>query len=56
MTKDEIQKKITELQSIMSQYKDELGTLETELFKVISDYEKALKEEKIKEIKQKLQP
>ena len=54
MNKAEIQKKITELESIMSQYKNELGILETELFKVISEYQDALKKEKIKEIKQRL--
>lgn len=55
MSKDEIEQKMKELQSVLSQYKDELGVLETELFSVVSDYQKALEEEKVKEIKQTLQ-
>jgi oligoendopeptidase F len=54
MDKDEIQKKIAELESIMAQYKNELSVFEKEIFKVISEYQNALKEEKIKEIKQNL--
>lgn len=49
-----IQQKIKELELIMSQYKNNLGGLEKELFQAISDYQKALKDEKIKEIKQNL--
>lgn len=50
----EIRQKIKELEIIMSQYKNDLGGLENELLQVISDYQKALKDEKIKEIKQSL--
>ncbi len=50
----EIQQKVAELQSIMSQYKHELGSLEKELYRAISDYQKALEEEKLKEIRQGL--
>jgi hypothetical protein len=54
MTKEEIQQKVKELQLVMSKYKNNLGTLEKELFQAISDYQKALDQEKIKEIKQSL--
>ena len=54
MDRQEIQKKIRELRAIMSQYKQELGGLEKELFRAISDYQKALEEEKIKEIRASL--
>ena len=54
MTKEEIQQKIKELELIMSQYKNDLGELDKELFKTISDYRKALDEERIKEIKKSL--
>ena len=54
MSKEEIQQKIKELELIMSQYKNELGSLEKELFQALSDYQKALEEEKLKEIRQSL--
>lgn len=54
MNKQEIQKKVAELKTIMSQYKKEFDILEKELYYAISDYQKALEEEKIKEIKDKL--
>lgn len=54
MNSQEIQQKAKELQSIMTQYKHELGSLEKELFKAISDYQKALEEEKLKEIRDNL--
>ena len=49
---EEIKQRIKELESIISQHKNDLGGLEKELSKSISEYKKALKEEKIKEIKQ----
>ncbi len=54
MVKEDIRKKITELESIMAQHKNDLSAVEVEIFKVISEYQNALKEEKIKEIKQSL--
>ena len=54
MDGQEIKKKVAELQSIMSQYKHELGSLEKELYRAISDYQNALEEEKLKEIRASL--
>jgi hypothetical protein len=54
MTSQDIQQKVAELRSIMSQYKHELGGLEKELYRAISDYQKALEEEKLKEIRDSL--
>ena len=55
MGSQEIQQKVAELQSIMAQYKHGLGSLEKELYRAISDYQKALEEEKLKEIRSSLQ-
>ncbi len=52
----EIQQKIKELESILFQYKNDLGIQEKELFQTISEYKNALREEKIKELKQNLNP
>lgn len=54
MSDPKIQQKVKELESIMLQYKQELGVLDKELFQAISDYQKALDEERLKEIKQSL--
>ena len=54
MTKEDIQQKIKELELILSQYKHDLGALENELFQAISDYQKALDQEKASEIRQRL--
>ena len=51
MNKRIIQQKVTDLHAIMNKYKHELGGLEKELFMAISDYQKSLEEEKIKELK-----
>ncbi len=51
MDKQEIQRKAGELQAILVQYKSGLSVLEKELLKAISDYQDALKEEKLKEIR-----
>ena len=51
MDKQEIQRKVDELKVILVEYKNNLGTLEKELLKVVADYHDALKEEKLKEIK-----
>lgn len=55
MDSQDIKIKVAELQSIMSQYQHGLGSLEKELYRAISDYQKALEEEKLKEIRQSLQ-
>lgn len=54
MDSQEIAKKVTQLQSIMSRYKHDLGILKKELNQAISEYQKALEEEKLKEIRQNL--
>lgn len=54
MDGQQIQQKVTELKSIMTQYKHELGGLERELYRAISEYQKALEEEKLKELRQSL--
>jgi len=54
MNSEEIQKKANELKEIMANYKHELGSLEKELYRAISDYQKALEEEKLKEIRDSL--
>ena len=50
-----IQQKAKELQAVMSEYKHGLGILEKELYRAISDYQKALEEEKLKEIRASLE-
>lgn len=50
MDKTEIQKRATELKNILSKYRSELGKLEKQLFMVISEYQKAADEERIKEL------
>ena len=55
MNSHEIQQKVSELKLIMNQYKHKLGSLEKELYRAISDYQKALEEEKLKEIRSSLQ-
>ena len=54
MDKDEIQQKATELNEIMKNYKGRLSELERQLFDAITEYQKALEQERIKEIKDKL--
>jgi hypothetical protein len=54
MDKEKIQNAIEELNLLISKYKDQLHILEKELNEVISDYQRQLKEEKIKEIKKTL--
>ena len=54
MDKRKIQNKATELKDILSQYQGELSELEKKLFQAISEYQKALSEERIEEIKQSL--
>lgn len=54
MGNQEIQQKVKELQAIMANYKHELGSLEKELYRAISEYQKVLEEEKLKEIRDSL--
>ena len=54
MNKSEIQNKAVELKSILLKYKGELGLLEKQLFDTISEYTKALSEERVKEIMESL--
>ena len=53
--KKEIENKAAGLENILSRYKSELSQLEEELFDAISDYKKALEEEKLKELRQSLE-
>jgi hypothetical protein len=55
MDQQEIQRKASELQTIMSDYKKELGTREKELFDAVEAYLAALKETKLMEIKKSIQ-
>lgn len=54
MDQHEIQKKVKELQAIMAEHKQGLGSLEKELYNAISDYQNALEEEKLREIRTNL--
>jgi hypothetical protein len=54
MKTQEIQQKISELKRIMGQYKQDLGSLEQELYLAILDYQKALEAEQIQRIRSKL--
>ena len=54
MDNQQIQQKVAELKSIMAQYKLGLGSLERELYRAISEYQKALEQEKLKELRQNL--
>jgi hypothetical protein len=54
MNQSEIQKKAAELKKIMSEYKRGLSALEKELYRAISAYQKALEEERLKQIRSTL--
>ena len=54
MDKKEIQNKATELKTILSKYKSELSQLEKQLFDTISEYQKKVDEERIKELRESL--
>jgi hypothetical protein len=54
MRAQDIQRKVAELKTILTHYKRELGGLEKELYRAISDYQKALEREKLKEIKESI--
>jgi hypothetical protein len=54
MDQHEIQGKANELNDLLSRYGHDLGTLEKELSAAIQRYHEALKEEKLKEIKESM--
>jgi sugar-specific transcriptional regulator TrmB len=54
MDKTEIQKKSLELKDVLSKYQSELSQLEKELFNAISEYQKMVDEERIKELRESL--
>lgn len=54
MDKQEIQNKAVELKDILLKYKSELSQLDKQLFDTISEYTKALSEERVKEIMESL--
>ena len=54
MDQQEIQRKAAELQTIMTDYKKELGAREKELFDAVDAYLAALKEAKLEEIKKSI--
>jgi hypothetical protein len=55
MDQQEIQRKASELQTIMSDYKKELGAREKELFDAVEAYLGALKDARLAEIKKSIQ-
>ena len=54
MNQDEIKQKAVELNEIMKNYKGQLNELERQLFDAVSEYQKALEQERLKEIRDKL--
>jgi hypothetical protein len=48
---EEIKQKVEELAAIMSSYHGQLGQFEHELSQALHDYQKALDEEKLKEVR-----
>jgi hypothetical protein len=54
MDQPEIQRKAAELQTIMTDYKKDLGAREKELFDAVDAYLAALKEVKLEEIKKSI--
>ncbi|KKT06837.1 MAG: hypothetical protein UV78_C0008G0008 [Parcubacteria group bacterium GW2011_GWA2_43_17] len=54
MDEAEIIKKVEELKSILSKHKNKLGSLEKKLYQAISDYQKTLDEERLKDIRKQL--
>lgn len=54
MDNQEIQNKATKLKNILSEYKSGLRQLDKQLFDTISEYTKALSEERVKEIMESL--
>jgi len=54
MDKAEIRSKTVELQKVLLKYREQLTQYEKELFEVISRYQKAVDDEKIKELRESL--
>lgn len=54
MDKQAIQQKAADLEALLVRYRGELGTLEKELLAAIADYHAALKEEKLRELKESM--
>ena len=54
MDKQEIGRRATALNTILVQYESDLGALEKELLKAVEDYHEALKQEKLKELKESI--
>ncbi len=54
MDKTEIQKKAGELQNILLKYRGQLSLLEKQLSNAISEYQKAIDEQKVKELRESL--
>lgn len=54
MDKQEIQNKAVELKNILLKYKSELNKLEKQLFDTISEYQKVVDEERVKELRESL--
>jgi hypothetical protein len=52
--KAKIREKTEELKSIMSGYKAQFGNLEKQLFQAVLDYENAVREKKVEEIKKEI--
>jgi len=51
---EEIKQKVDELAAIMSNYHGQLGQFEHELSQALRDYQKALDEEKLKELRENI--
>jgi len=54
MDQPEIERKASELAAILAKYKSDLGALEKELLAAITEYHEALRQEKLKEIKESI--
>lgn len=50
----EIKRRATALNSILIKYETDLGVLEKELLKAVEDYHEALKQEKLKELRESI--
>lgn len=53
-TTEEIKQKVDELAAIMANYQGQLGQFEHELYQALHDYQKALDEEKLKEVRENI--
>ena len=53
-SENEIKRKIEELKTVMSDYKAQFGDLEKQLFQAVLDYENALRQKKLAELKKEI--